>query len=134
MRISPLALALCVVLGSAALSTAQIDEQRGQIYFKEAAALCERDGGRLWGVSLCGPMVFADPLTKTISTSQPLLLEIALGGLLVSTDGETLTVPAPSSAGGSTLTGDGWALTIAPGWAARPGPRAGDLRVVRDSR
>jgi hypothetical protein len=40
-------------------------------YFKEAQALCERDGGRLWGVSLCGPMVIADAATGTIATSQP---------------------------------------------------------------
>ncbi len=66
-----LALPFCVLLGSAVPSIAQVDEQRAQIYFKEAAALCERDGGRLWGVSLCGPMVFADPLTKTIATNQP---------------------------------------------------------------
>ena len=34
-------------------------------------ALCERDGGRLWGVSLCGPMVIADMRTQTFATSQP---------------------------------------------------------------
>ena len=70
MRTTRLAVAVCVLLGPAAPSIAQVDEQRAQIYFKEAAALCERDGGRLWGVSLCGPMVFADPLTKTIATNQ----------------------------------------------------------------
>ena len=30
-------------------------------YFEEATKLCERDAGRLWGVSLCGPMVIFDP-------------------------------------------------------------------------
>jgi hypothetical protein len=50
---------------------AQVDQQRAQEYFKEARALCERDGGRLWGVSLCGPMVIADAATGTIATSQP---------------------------------------------------------------
>ena len=39
--------------------------------FKEAQTLCERDSGRLWGVSLCGPMVIADAATGTIATSQP---------------------------------------------------------------
>jgi len=28
---------------------AQVDQQRAQEFFKEAQALCERDGGRLWG-------------------------------------------------------------------------------------
>jgi hypothetical protein len=53
------------------LAAAQVDPQRAETYFEEAAALCERDGGRLWGVSLCGPMVFADAGTKTIATNQP---------------------------------------------------------------
>ena len=33
--------------------------------------LCERDAGRLWGVSLCGPMVIVDRATGTRATSQP---------------------------------------------------------------
>ena len=36
-------------------AAAQVDQARAEQYFKEAQALCERDGGRLWGVSLCGP-------------------------------------------------------------------------------
>jgi hypothetical protein len=50
---------------------AQVDQQRAQEYFKEARALCERDGGRLWGVSICAPMVIADRRTQTFATSQP---------------------------------------------------------------
>ena len=52
-------------------AAAQVDPALAQQYFKEAQALCERDGGRLWGVSLCGPMVIADAATGTIATSQP---------------------------------------------------------------
>ncbi len=40
-------------------------------YFEEATRLCERDAGRLWGVSLCGPMVIVDQATGTRATSQP---------------------------------------------------------------
>jgi hypothetical protein len=50
---------------------AQVDQERAQAYFKEAQALCERDGGRLWGVSVCAPMVIADIRTQTFATSQP---------------------------------------------------------------
>ena len=39
--------------------------------FAEAQALCERDGGRLWGVSICAPMVIGDARTQTFATSQP---------------------------------------------------------------
>jgi hypothetical protein len=49
----------------------QVDQQRAEGYFREAAAICQREGGRLWGVSLCGPMVIADARTGTIATSQP---------------------------------------------------------------
>jgi hypothetical protein len=50
---------------------AQVDQQRAQQFFKEAQALCERDGGRLWGVSICAPMVIGDARTQTFATSQP---------------------------------------------------------------
>jgi hypothetical protein len=60
-------LSLCFVNSAAA----QVDQQRADAYFKEAAAICQRDAGRLWGVSLCGPMVFADAPTRTLATNQP---------------------------------------------------------------
>jgi hypothetical protein len=50
---------------------AQIDQQRATEAFNEAETLCEREGGKLWKISLCGPIVIADPATKTISTNQP---------------------------------------------------------------
>jgi hypothetical protein len=62
-----ISLSLCLVNPSAA----QVDQQRAEAYFKEAATICQRDGGRLWGVSLCGPMVFADARTRTLATNQP---------------------------------------------------------------
>jgi hypothetical protein len=63
---------LYVVAGLALPAVAQVDQQRAQEYFTEVQALCERDGGRLWGVSLCGrPMVIADMRTQTFATSQP---------------------------------------------------------------
>jgi len=62
-----ISLSLCLVNPAAA----QVDQQRAEAYFKEAATICQRDGGRLWGVSLCGPMVFADVRTRTLATNQP---------------------------------------------------------------
>lgn len=64
-------MSLWFVTTIAVSGAAQVDQERAALYFKEAATLCEREGGRLWGVSLCGPMVFADPLTGTIATTQP---------------------------------------------------------------
>jgi hypothetical protein len=60
-----------VVTGQPRPAVAQVDQQRAQEYFKEAQALCERDGGRLWGVSICSPMVIGDARTQTFATSQP---------------------------------------------------------------
>jgi len=65
------AMALTCCLLIPAVSLAQVDEERARQYFAEADAVCRQDDGRLWGVSLCGPMVFADPSTRTIATSQP---------------------------------------------------------------
>lgn len=62
-----ISLSLCLVNPAAA----QVDQQRAEAYFKEAATICQRDGGRLWGVSLCGPMIFADVRTRTLATNQP---------------------------------------------------------------
>src|SRR4051794_22969517 len=64
-------LAIAVAISSTLPLSGQVDPLRAEAYFKEAKALCERDGGRLWGVSLCGPMVIADAATGTIATSQP---------------------------------------------------------------
>ena len=60
-------LSLCLVNPAAA----QVDQQRAEAYFREAATICQRDAGRLWGISLCGPMVFADVRTRTLATNQP---------------------------------------------------------------
>jgi hypothetical protein len=65
------AIAVSMLIGHSLSSAAQVDERRAQEYFKEAQALCERDGGRLWGVSICAPMVIGDARTQTFATSQP---------------------------------------------------------------
>src|SRR5262249_22595597 len=59
------------LLGIATGAEAQVQPDVAKRYFDEATKLCERDAGRLWGVSLCGPMVIADPATGTRATSQP---------------------------------------------------------------
>jgi hypothetical protein len=65
------ALFLFLMFGAATGAQAQVDPQLAQRYFQEATRLCERDAGRLWGVSLCGPMVIFDPATGARATSQP---------------------------------------------------------------
>jgi hypothetical protein len=62
--------ATCILLLLVRPAFGQVDPARAATYFKEAAALCERDNGKLWGISLCGPIVIADAATQTIATNQ----------------------------------------------------------------
>jgi hypothetical protein len=64
-------ISVLVLLGHSLPVSAQVDQDRAQEYFKDAQAVCERDGGRLWGVSICAPMVIGDLRTRTFATSQP---------------------------------------------------------------
>jgi hypothetical protein len=45
------------VMGHPPPAMAQVDQQRAAEFFNEAQALRERDGGRLWGMSTCAPMM-----------------------------------------------------------------------------
>jgi hypothetical protein len=65
------ALICCAAIGLARAAAAQVDPQLAETFFADARAHCERDGGRLWGVSVCGPMVVGDIKTQTFATSQP---------------------------------------------------------------
>jgi hypothetical protein len=77
---------LCLLAAFPPRAVAQVDQQRAQQFFKEAQVLCERDGGRLWGASVCMPMVIGDVRTQTFATSQsppdaprPKLIGILMG-------------------------------------------------------
>jgi hypothetical protein len=70
-RASRVAILSCVVTALALPAAAQIDQQRAQDYFNDVQAVCDREGKRLWGMSMCGPMVIVDLRTQTIATSQP---------------------------------------------------------------
>jgi len=39
-------------------------------YFSEAAVICRQDAGKLWGCSLCGPMIFFEPRTRMVVANQ----------------------------------------------------------------
>ncbi len=52
-------------------ANAQVQPEIAKQYFEEVTKLCERDAGKLWGVSLCGPMVIFEQRTGTRATSQP---------------------------------------------------------------
>jgi len=60
-------------------------------------------------------------------------LEVREGGALVGLDYHTVRVPLPAEDSGSTVTGRGWKLELAPGWHLAPGTRPGDLTARADS-
>jgi len=64
-------LPLLLLLGATTVADAQVQPQLARQYFEEVTKLCERDAGRLWGMSLCGPIVIFDGRTGTRATSQP---------------------------------------------------------------
>jgi hypothetical protein len=70
---------LCPIPASA--QTPPMDASVALQYFREAQAACDRDGGKLWGRSVCGPILFVDPQTRRAVANQS-----DLQGLLVKQD------------------------------------------------
>ena len=64
-----LASVLCL-LSMAAVGQQAIDPATAAQYFAEAKAASDRDSGALWEVRLYGPMMFADPRSRTVVANQ----------------------------------------------------------------
>jgi len=62
---------VAVFANSSTAQTASIDAALAQQYFHEAENICRADGGYLWGVSLCAPILFVDPKTRSVVANQP---------------------------------------------------------------
>jgi len=63
-----LALALC---GLAAVpAAAAVPPEGAAQVFDQARAICDRDGGRFWGKSLCGPILIVDPNDRAVIANQ----------------------------------------------------------------
>jgi hypothetical protein len=117
-RLISVVLGMALLLFTATPVIAQADSIKADGYFKEAEELCERENGRLWGITLCGPMVIADAVSGTIATNQPAPDE-----------------PRPRVFGYANATpewGDkDWTVLLKSGWIVIPGPRDGYFRVVQ---
>jgi hypothetical protein len=130
------------LLGATAAADAQVEPQLAQRYFAEAEALCERDAGRLWGVSLCGPMApggelqqsFVDNFEAASGPAYGVLLDELLPEwrrqIRDSSDLGDRTGYKPLE--GTTLEGDGWSVTLSSGWAVRPAERPGSFTIVSE--
>jgi hypothetical protein len=67
------ALLLCLSATSAlaAKTSPTIPTAAAEQAFTQVRVLCEADHGKMWGVSLCGPMLFADPASRAAVLNQP---------------------------------------------------------------
>jgi hypothetical protein len=57
--------------GARAQAAAPIPIDSAKAAFAEAKSLCSADAGRLWGVSLCGPIMFVDAPSRSIVANEP---------------------------------------------------------------
>lgn len=64
-----LALALCGLAVVPAVAGVPLDGAAS--VFDQARAICDRDQGRFWGRSLCGPMLIVDPDDRAVVANQP---------------------------------------------------------------
>ncbi len=58
-------------VASATAGVPPVPVKAASVVFARAHALCSADGGRLWGVTLCGPLMLADPLTHAAIANVP---------------------------------------------------------------
>lgn len=63
-------LLVVAIVPAAGAQEQSIDLAKAKQYFDEAHSICERDGGKLWGKSLCGPMLLVDPDTRSAVANQ----------------------------------------------------------------
>lgn len=71
MRPRPLSLA-ALMLGAVGPVSAEgpaLSDVAAGAVFEEAEALCQADNGRLWGASLCGPMMLVDRTSRRVTAS-----------------------------------------------------------------
>jgi hypothetical protein len=61
---------LAVPLPSLKAEQEAINVRLAEQYFREAKTLADRDHGRLWGVTLDGPLMFAEPRSRMIVANQ----------------------------------------------------------------
>ncbi len=49
---------------------AGIDRELASRHFQEASSMCAQEGGHLWNLNLCGPILFVDPRTREIAANE----------------------------------------------------------------
>lgn len=62
--------ALCLASQQVVAASEPIPTDAARAVFAQARSICERDGGKLWGVSLCGPIMLVDPQSRQLVANQ----------------------------------------------------------------
>jgi len=70
LRIVLLAIVFSGVMRISGQAQASVPLNTATQYFREAEAICRSDLAKLWGISLCGPMLFVDPTTRSVVANQ----------------------------------------------------------------
>lgn len=58
-------LCLFALSGAVGAADAPLDGSRAEALFAQVQTHCRADAGRLWGVSLCGPVMLVEPVSRT---------------------------------------------------------------------
>ncbi|HTD35935.1 MAG TPA: branched-chain amino acid ABC transporter permease [Candidatus Limnocylindrales bacterium] len=105
-----------------------IDTKLAQRVFAERQAERDRDRGRLWGVSLCGPLLFVDPSTRAVVANRdaPALHAVAQDGVFAGTLPQSVL---PSNTA-FTLDGELWSMVM---WPLPDDPVARRILVAHES-
>ena len=109
----PLFLVMLIGLPASTLAQAPaIDLDYARTYFEELRQLGNADGGKLWGVAVAGPMLFADRTTRMVVANMP-----DLDGILEERNGVWVgTLSADQNVSNSAITWAGreWSMVMWP--------------------
>jgi hypothetical protein len=106
------AASLLLLSATGAVAQSRLDAGLATRAFERAQSLCDADRGRAWGVSLCGPILIADPATRGV------IANIDGASTPLERDGEVYkgrlpdTVPIANTA--ARWNGRVWTMLIAP--------------------
>jgi hypothetical protein len=103
---------LCSLALAGGAGPVAIDQATAARYFREARTLGARDGGRLWGKPLYGPMLLVDPATRSAVANEA----GGQGALLHSGDVFTGRLPAavPIANTATEWSGNHWTMVLWP--------------------
>lgn len=66
-----LAVLVCVPGAAWSQQADDLTPERARALFDAAGQQCQADGGKLWGKSLCGPIMFVEPATRRVTANAP---------------------------------------------------------------